>query len=108
LLTFFYLHITSQKACDRHDSRIARRFLERGAAEFAEVVNGHWWRFAWHLVAKYQSAYIVNSDSADGMVNHGYPVGWVNQTEFTQWPLTYTYNPPAGADPAWANIVVCN
>lgn len=85
---------------------MARRFLERASAEFAEVLNGHWWQFAWHLIAKYQSAYILNSDTDSGMVNHGYPVEWINQTEFAQWPPTNTYTPPAGADPAWANIVV--
>lgn len=81
--------------------------LEKATDDYMDSVVDTWWQFAWQLVAKYQSGYIVTAESSEGTKSHGYPEEWLNTTDFGGWPLTHTYTPPPGTDNKWAGEVVC-
>ena len=62
----------------------------------ANQVVREWWKFAWHLVAKYDDGYINEPEKMAQEV--GYPEGWYKHTNWSQGPTSYK-NPRVQSTP---------
>jgi len=67
----------------------AMAMLTERSNGWATEVVGHWWEFAWHLVAKYRSFDVTYNDSETGFTAgvYAYPAWWLKSADvgFTTW-----------------------
>ncbi|EQC29652.1 hypothetical protein SDRG_12656 [Saprolegnia diclina VS20] len=69
--------------------------VEAATLAYATKLFHGWWAFAYRLIGKHSDGYIANGEG-DMQVN-GYPLEWLNTTEYVLWPGDSFKNAPPGA-----------